>query len=172
MTEDDQTLDQKITSRITFRVRELADKLTRRRQMMATAESCTGGWIAKCCTDINGSSGWFDRGFVTYSNQAKMDMINVSQQALDDYGAVSAQVAEQMASGACEAAGVAISVAVTGVAGPGGGSTEKPVGTVYFGWCVDGQVSVERCQFDGNRNAVRQQTVLHALEELLKKLAD
>ena len=103
---------------------------------MATAESCTGGWIAQTATAIPGSSQWFDRGYVTYSNRAKMEVLGVPEDILERYGAVSEQTAAAMAAGAIEAARVDVSVAVTGVAGPDGGSAEKPVGMVWFGWCL------------------------------------
>ena len=138
---------------------------------MATAESCTGGWIAKCCTDLAGSSAWFERGFVTYSNEAKMELLGVSAATLGAHGAVSSEVAGEMAHGACARAPVQASVAVTGIAGPDGGSAEKPVGTVWFGWSLGGSVAdTEVCCFDGDRNSVRQQTVGYALEGLLNRV--
>jgi len=149
----------------------LGPLLLRKRRMMATAESCTGGWIAQTVTAIAGSSDWFDRGFVTYSNQAKMDMLGVAAATLDAHGAVSAETAAEMAAGALARAGVGITVAVTGVAGPAGGSAEKPVGTVWFGWCLDGGVPVTRRHcFDGDRESVRRQTVAVALDGLVEIL--
>lgn len=149
----------------------LGPLLVGKRRMMATAESCTGGWIAQTVTAIAGSSDWFDRGFVTYSNQAKMDMLGVAAATLDAHGAVSAETAAEMAAGALARAGVGITVAVTGVAGPAGGSAEKPVGTVWFGWCLDGGVPVtRRHRFDGDRESVRRQTVAVALDGLFELL--
>ena len=149
----------------------LGPLLVSKRRMLATAESCTGGWIAQTVTAIAGSSEWFDRGFVTYSNQAKMDMLGVAEQTLDVHGAVSGETAAEMAAGACARAGVELAVAVTGVAGPGGGSAAKPVGTVWFGWCLDGGVPMTRQHcFDGDRESVRRQTVAVALDGLLALL--
>ena len=138
---------------------------------MATAESCTGGWIAKCCTDLSGSSDWFDRGFVTYSDQSKHDLLGVELGVLKNPGAVSEATAIQMAEGAYRRAGVNAALAVTGVAGPGGGSADKPVGMVWFAWSLEGSpVSSEVMQFEGDRDAVRRQTVIHALSRLLDQL--
>lgn len=140
---------------------------------MTAAESCTGGWIAKCCTDLAGSSAWFERGFVTYSNKAKMEMLGVDEGALSAHGAVSRVVAEQMAGGARRAAAVETSLSVTGIAGPDGGSKDKPVGTVWFAWSLkDRGVVSEMRQFEGDRNAVRWQTVVHALQGLYSRLQE
>lgn len=137
--------------------------------MAATAESCTGGWIAKALTDIAGSSAWFDRGLVTYSNAAKQDLLGVSAQALTEQGAVSEPVVRQMAEGALARSGANLAVAVSGIAGPGGGSPDKPVGTVWFAWAVNGRPTTsEQRLFPGDREAVRRQAVCHALEGLLK----
>jgi nicotinamide-nucleotide amidase len=138
--------------------------------MMATAESCTGGLIAGACTDLSGSSAWFERGFVTYSNAAKTGMLGVDAALIDTHGAVSEPVARAMAEGALRRSLAQVSVAVTGVAGPTGGSVDKPVGTVWFGWCVNGATTSERQRFDGDRAAVRQATVAHALAGLLARL--
>ncbi len=151
-------------------VTELAAALLARGAQMATAESCTGGLIAGACTDIAGSSDWFERGFVSYSNQAKTEMLGVDAALIDAHGAVSEAVALAMACGAVAHSRAQCSVAVTGVAGPGGGSAAKPVGTVWFGWSVDGQPDAECVRFDGDRAAVRQQTVEHALKGLLRRL--
>ena len=113
---------------------DVGQALHRRGWMLATAESCTGGWIAKSMTDVPGSSAWFDRGFVTYTNEAKREMLGVSAESLNAYGAVSEQVARQMTAGALRASRADVVVAVTGVAGPSGGSPTKPVGTVWFAW--------------------------------------
>ncbi|MCW8926965.1 MAG: nicotinamide-nucleotide amidohydrolase family protein [Xanthomonadales bacterium] len=150
---------------------QLAALLNGRGWKMATAESCTGGWVAKCCTDLAGSSTWFERGFVTYSNEAKQQMLGVSHDALETHGAVSEVVACQMAEGAQKNAGVEVAVSTTGIAGPDGGTPEKPVGLVHFGWCVAGEpVSCGAVVFEGERNAVRQQTVLHALQGIVSRL--
>lgn len=151
-------------------VTELAAALLARGAQMATAESCTGGLIAGACTDIAGSSDWFERGFVSYSNQAKTEMLGVDAALIDAHGAVSEAVALAMAQGAVAHSRAQCSLAVTGVAGPGGGSPAKPVGTVWFGWSVDGQSDAECLRFDGDRTAVRQQTVEHALKGLLRRL--
>ncbi len=149
----------------------LAQALAAKGWKLATAESCTGGWIAKCCTDLAGSSAWFERGFVTYSNEAKVGMLGVEADMIEAQGAVSGAVAEQMAKGARRAAGVEVAVAVTGVAGPEGGSAEKPVGTVWFAWSVDGLVVDSEClHFDGDRNSVRAQSVEKAIRGLLSRL--
>lgn len=145
----------------------LADALRQRGWMMATSESCTGGMIAAACTDLPGSSQWFERGFVTYSNAAKTELLGVPAALIAQHGAVSEPVARAMAAGAAERARVQASVAVTGVAGPDGGSADKPVGTVWFGWCVQGQVHSACLRFAGDRAAVRQQTRDHALQQLL-----
>ena len=145
---------------------ELAEILQEMGWMLATAESCTGGLIAGACTDLSGSSNWFERGFVTYSNAAKVEMLGVDATLIDTHGAVSEPVARAMAEGAVRHARAQVSVAVTGVAGPTGGSAEKPVGTVWFGWCVAGQTTSEMKRFDGDRAAVRTQTVAHALAQL------
>lgn len=137
--------------------------------MLATAESCTGGLIAGVLTEIAGSSAVFDRGFVTYSNEAKMDMLDVSKSDLAAYGAVSEQVAMEMAQGALVRSRANIAVSVTGVAGPGGGSEEKPVGTVHFGLAMDGRLPQHKhCLFpDEGRSAIRAMTVKTALELVL-----
>ncbi|MEQ8334010.1 CinA family protein [Nisaea sp.] len=135
----------------------------------ATAESCTGGLIAGALTEIAGSSDVVDRGFVTYSNEAKMQMLGVPAKILEVHGAVSEATARAMASGALENSGAAVTVAVTGVAGPGGGSTEKPVGLVHFAVATPDSVVAERRVFEGDRGAVRHQTVLHALRMVLAR---
>ena len=132
---------------------------------IVTAESCTGGWIAQVITEIAGSSAWFDRGFVTYSNNAKIEMLGVNYQTLDAYGAVSAQTAEAMVNGALTHSTADCAVAVTGIAGPDGGSAEKPVGTIYIAWAYKNQLShVIKKQFNGSRHEIRAQTVKAALE--------
>jgi nicotinamide-nucleotide amidase len=154
-------------------VSELADALRAQGWRMATAESCTGGLIAAACTDLAGSSDWFERGFVTYSNAAKTDLLGVPADLIDAHGAVSEPVARAMAEGATQRAPVQLSVAVTGVAGPGGGSAAKPVGTVWLAWCSVGSeggtpnVWAQCKHFAGDRAAVRQATVQRALQGLL-----
>ncbi len=147
----------------------LAEQLTQRGWMLATAESCTGGWIAKCCTDVAGSSAWFDRGFITYSNAAKQDMLGVRAETLAQYGAVSEAVVAEMATGALRHSQAHIAVAVSGIAGPSGGSPEKPVGTVCFAWAMrNGEVLTKTCQFAGDREAVRWQSVVFALDGVVQ----
>ena len=157
-------------STLDARVERLAAKLLESGQLMAAAESCTGGWIAKCCTDLAGSSAWFERGFVTYSNAAKHEQLGVDAQVLEFAGAVSEAVALQMASGAVRHSAADVSLAVTGIAGPDGGTKEKPVGTVWFAWSVAAAVETECLRFDGNREDVRRQTVAHALQGLIDRL--
>lgn len=144
---------------------ELSALLLNQNRLLVTAESCTGGWIAEIATSRAGSSAWFDRAYVTYSNQAKQDMLGVSAQTLEQYGAVSEQTVAEMLGGALSGlAKSAITVAVSGIAGPGGGSQEKPVGTVFIGWLVpDREPVIRRYRFDGDRQQVRMQTVLEAL---------
>lgn len=149
----------------------LRDLLLQRGWMLATAESCTGGWIAKVCTDMAGSSAWFDRGFITYSNAAKQDMLGVQAETLAQFGAVSEAVVAEMAVGALRHSQAQVAVAVSGIAGPSGGSPDKPVGTVCFGWAIcDGRVMTETCQFTGDREAVRWQSVVFALNGILQRL--
>ena len=134
---------------------------------IATAESCTGGLVAGALTAIAGSSDVYERGWVTYSNEAKREQLGVSAALLEAHGAVSSEVAEAMAKGALHRSQADVSVSVTGIAGPGGGSAEKPVGLVFIGLArKDGWSQVERCQFDGDRDSVRAQTVTRALTHL------
>ena len=149
----------------------LAQALQARGWMLATAESCTGGMIAAACTDLSGSSNWFERGFVTYSDAAKTELLGVDPALIAQHGAVSEQVARAMAFGAVRHSKAQVSVAVTGVAGPTGGTPHKPVGTVWFGFQVDGQLSSETRRFAGDRAAVRAATVEHALQTMLDLLA-
>ena len=144
----------------------VADLLQKRGWMLATAESCTGGMIAATCTDQAGSSAWFERGLVTYSNRAKTELLGVDPALIAGHGAVSEAVARAMVQGAVARTPAQVAVAVTGVAGPGGGSADKPVGTVWFGFALPGQVLAERCQFAGDRAQVRRATVQHALVRL------
>ena len=153
------------------RVEELASLLLARGWMLATAESCTGGMIAAACTDLAGSSQWFERGFVTYSNEAKQELLGVDPALIDQHGAVSEVVARAMAFGAVRHSHTQVGVAVTGIAGPCGGNAQKPVGTVWFGFQVDGRLSSETRLFQGGRAAIRTATVQHALQRLLDLLA-
>ena len=145
----------------------IGDALLRRGWMLATAESCTGGWIAEVVTATSGSSAWFDRGFVTYSNAAKVDMLGVRPVTLDRHGAVSEATVIEMAEGALARSQAEVAIAVSGVAGPTGGTPEKPVGMVCLAWARHGHPTrVRTCHFPGDRTAVRRQTVLHALRTL------
>ncbi len=136
--------------------------------MLTAAESCTGGWVAKCCTDLPGSSRWFERGFVTYSNEAKQEMLGVRADTLQRHGAVSEQVVREMAQGALARSRAQVSVAISGIAGPGGETAGKPVGTVWFAWATTGdRVVVEKAFFEGDREQVRAQSVAVALQGLL-----
>jgi nicotinamide-nucleotide amidase len=138
----------------------LADTLKAKGWMLATAESCTGGWIAKLCTDLAGSSAWFERGFVTYSNDAKQDMLGVKAETLAQHGAVSEAVTAEMAAGVLQHSRAQVAVSVSGIAGPGGGTATKPVGTVCFGWVVQGgEVRTATRPVQGGREAGRAQAV-------------
>ena len=148
----------------------LADVLLQRNWKLATAESCTGGMIAAACTDLGGSSAWFERGMVTYSNEAKVEMLGVAAGLIERCGAVSEEVVRAMAQGAITHSHAQVALAVTGVAGPTGGSRAKPVGTVWFGWVVNGQLHAESRHFGGDRHAVRSATVQHALRRLCSLL--
>ncbi|GAD21861.1 CinA family protein [Acidovorax sp. MR-S7] len=148
----------------------ISTTLPARGWMLATAESCTGGMIAAACTDLAGSSAWFERGFVTYSNAAKAELLGVPAALIDTHGAVSEPVARAMAEGAVAHSAAQVAVAVTGIAGPTGGSVDKPVGTVWFGWQVGGRTHSEARCFDGDRAAVRAATVCHALGRLRELL--
>ena len=153
----------------------LSERVGRRLQarglMLATAESCTGGLIAGAITDIGGSSAWFERGFVTYSNEAKMEMLGVGAACLQQFGAVSEPTAREMADGALAHSVADVAVAVTGVAGPTGGTPDKPVGMVCFGWALrGGATDTETRHFPGDRAQVRALTVRHALEGILKRI--
>jgi nicotinamide-nucleotide amidase len=152
-------------------VQRLAAALLARRWLLATAESCTGGLIAAACTGLAGSSEWFDRGFVTYSNEAKQDMLGVDAGLIRRHGAVSREVALAMAAGALLHSRAHVAVAVTGIAGPGGGTPDKPVGTVWLATAVDdGAAQALHLQLPGDRAAVRQATVQQALQRLLALL--
>jgi nicotinamide-nucleotide amidase len=150
----------------------LGGELKRRNLMIATAESCTGGWVAQAITAVAGSSEWFERGFVTYTYISKREMLGVESDTLGEHGAVSEPTVREMAAGAVKRSHAQVSVAVSGTAGPSGGSPGKPVGTVCFAWAVDGRVDSETRHFGGDREAVRRQSVAHALEGVLKRLPE
>lgn len=148
----------------------IAQHLCARGQRLVTAESCTGGLMAAACTALAGSSDWLERGVVTYSNTAKTELLDVPAELIAQHGAVSEAVVRAMTAGALHTSGADWAVAVTGVAGPGGGSIHKPVGTVWIGWQGPGYAHAERFHFDGDRAAVRAATVLHALQRLQRIL--
>jgi nicotinamide-nucleotide amidase len=148
-------------------VEDVAAALLARGWMLATAESCTGGLIAGACTDLAGSSNWFERGFVSYSNTAKTELLGVDPDLIARHGAVSEPVARAMAQGALQHSKAQCALAVTGIAGPGGGSAGKPVGTVWFAWATPGGARSEMQRFDGDRAQVRSATVQHSLAVLL-----
>lgn len=138
---------------------------------LVTAESCTGGWVSQCVTDIAGSSQWFDRGFVTYTNQSKKDMLGVSEQTLSRFGAVSEQTVVEMVQGALKNSQADVAVAVSGIAGPGGGSVEKPVGLVWHAWSTRNSQPVTQSEhYLGSRQQVRAQAVETALNGILRLL--
>jgi nicotinamide-nucleotide amidase len=145
-------------------------RLKARGLVLATAESCTGGGVAQAITEIAGSSAWFDCGFVTYSNASKMSLLNVPSDVLEQYGAVSTETAAAMCQGALQNSNATIALSTTGIAGPDGGVPGKPVGTICFGWAMGHSVKTERLLFDGDRHAVRTQTVEHALNGLLRMI--
>ena len=149
-------------------VTAVADALRRQGAMLVTAESCTGGLIAAACTSLAGSSDWFERGFVSYSNAAKSELLGVAGRLIDAHGAVSAEVACAMAEGALAHSHADVAVAVTGIAGPGGATPDKPVGTVWLGWARRGAAAqTELLQLSGDRSAVREQTVQRALQRVV-----
>ncbi|TCV99279.1 nicotinamide-nucleotide amidase [Biostraticola tofi] len=158
-------MDDKELSAVSSR---LGAALKQQNAFITCAESCTGGWVAKTITDISGSAGWFDRGFVTYSNQAKSDLLGVQASTLEKHGAVSDPVVLEMAAGALKAAGADYAVAISGIAGPDGGSIEKPVGTVWFGFAARGSEPFSQLMhFDGERDDIRRQSVHFALKTLI-----
>jgi len=148
----------------------LGARLKRTNEMLATAESCTGGWVAQVVTSVAGSSAWFDRGFVTYSNEAKAELLGVRTDTLQAHGAVSEETAREMARGALERSKATVAVSITGVAGPTGGTPEKPVGTVCFAWARGGAVRSETRRFAGDRESIRRQSVILALEGVMRAL--
>lgn len=150
---------------------QLGERLQQAGLQLTCAESCTGGFASKVVTDVAGSSHWFDRGFITYTNQAKTELLGVPSETIAEHGAVSEATARAMAAGALRHSQAAISLAITGIAGPGGGSLDKPVGTVWFAWASREEgVESDRQQFLGDRDAVRRQAVAHALQGILNRL--
>ncbi len=151
--------------------RDIGRGLKAANALLVTAESCTGGWAAQVITSVAGSSEWFERGFVVYSNAAKLELLGVRAETLQRHGAVSEETASEMALGALARSKASIALAVTGVAGPGGGSPDKPVGTVCFAWARSGgRVRSETLQLAGDRESVRRQSVVHALQGVLTAL--
>jgi len=149
---------------------QLATSLLNKQWQLVTAESCTGGWLAKCCTDLPGSSAWFAGGVVSYSNSLKQSLLSVSNDTLAEFGAVSEPVVKEMALGCIEKLGGQISVAISGVAGPDGGSDQKPVGLVWFGFASTKQQFCCQQLFTGDREAIRRQAVAFALNQLIEML--
>ena len=156
-------------------MRALATRVGRRlkaqKRLLVSAESCTGGWVAQVVTSIPGSSAWFERGFVTYSNAAKRELLGVKAATLKKHGAVSEETAREMARGALARSKGNLALAVTGIAGPGGGSRDKPVGTVCFAWAYKKQLRSETRRFPGDRESVRRKSVVRALQGVLETLA-
>lgn len=151
----------------------LSRALLARRESLATAESCTGGWVAKTCTDLAGSSGWFERGLVTYSNAAKQELLDVSAQTLSQYGAVSEQTVQEMVRGILRHSHAQWGLAISGIAGPDGGSASKPIGTVWIAWAGPNGWLIKRSYwFDGDRDEVRRQAMETALRVLCDRLRE
>jgi nicotinamide-nucleotide amidase len=153
----------------------LASMLIARNWKIALAESCTGGLVCATLTELAGSSEWFERGYITYSNEAKTECLGVPNELIESFGAVSEQVANAMATGAQQASGANVAISITGIAGPSGGSKEKPVGTVCFGWAIQSSTTESRIisktmHFDGDRSAIREQAKDYALAELIALL--
>jgi nicotinamide-nucleotide amidase len=161
-----------MNTEITNLAQQLGDALLRNKASVTTAESCTGGGVANAITGIAGSSQWFNRGFVTYANQAKHDMLNVPEALLNGQGAVSEDVVRAMVAGAAQAAEADYAVAISGIAGPGGGTEAKPVGTVWFAWLSPEGISSKEHRFIGDRTSVREQAVKISIEELLHKVTE
>ena len=150
--------------------RRTGKALKEKAQTLVTAESCTGGWVAQAVTSVAGSSDWFERGYVTYSNAAKRESLGVRKATLERHGAVSEATAREMARGALKRSRGSIAVSITGIAGPGGGAPGKPVGTVCFGWAQGRRIRSETKRFKGGRASVRRKSVIHALRGILKWL--
>jgi len=151
-------------------IQQLFSLLDQRKMMVATAESCTGGMIAAAITEVAGSSAYFDRGFVTYSNEAKIETLDIQPLTIERFGAVSEQTARMMARGAYAHSNADIAISVTGIAGPGGGSDEKPVGLVYIGLATDDHAEVHKHNFNGDRQSIRQQTAELAVQHVIDYL--
>lgn len=151
--------------------RKLGELLSSRGWIVGTAESCTGGLLAAALTDVPGSSRWFEEGVITYANSSKQRLLDVPEESLEVYGAVSQQVVEAMVSGVLSR-GADVAIATSGIAGPDGGSIEKPVGTVWFAWALKGHISSARHEFEGDRQQVRERAVEYALTELLRLLEE
>jgi len=150
---------------------QVGQQLSQKNKRLATAESCTGGWVSKVITDIDGSSQWFDCALVTYSNQAKQNLLGVPEQTIKDFAAVSEQTVKAMVLGLLDRCNADIGVAISGIAGPGGGSKDKPVGTVWMAWAMPGEVVECVCFiFDGDRERVRHQSVVEALKGVQRNL--
>ena len=153
-------------------LQEIAEKALQHHIVIATAESCTGGWIAQQLTELSGSSAWFDRGFVTYSNEAKQQMLGVSAHTLEQHGAVSEAVVREMAEGALANSSANLAIAVSGIAGPTGGTAEKPVGLVWMAWAIkEGRVDAESQIFTGDRAEVRRQAVDYVLRGIAARIS-
>ena len=150
--------------------KSLGNLLADKKAFISTAESCTGGAIAEAITSVAGSSKWFDRGYVTYSNKAKRQMLSVRVNTLKKFGAVSERTVEEMAKAAIKKSGATFSIAVSGVAGPEGGTAEKPVGTVWFAWAVNNEIETLSMKFPGDREAVRRGAVIMALQGLIVRI--
>ena len=150
---------------------QLAQLLLKQGYKITTVESCTGGLVAEQCTQLAGSSAWFDRGYITYSNESKVDLVKVNKTDIKEKGAVSQSVAEAMAKGALQQSLANLAVSITGIAGPTGGSAQKPVGTVWIAWATANTLNSHCFQFKGNREAVRQQAAAEALKGLIKAIA-
>jgi len=158
---------------LSYLLDQLSHRLIANKQMVAVAESCTGGGIAKAMTSLPGSSHWFERGFVTYSNAAKCELLGVKIETLDFYGAVSEQVAAEMAEGVLANSHAQASIAVTGIAGPDGGTDQKPVGTVCFAWSLGNNITVTTSNvFEGDREAIRDQAILMAIQGLVDNISN
>jgi len=148
---------------------ELGEKLCARGWMLATAESCTGGWVGQLITSLPGSSQWYERGFITYANAAKIEMLGVPAETIDEHGAVSEATAAAMAAGALRNSHAQATLAISGIAGPGGGTPQKPVGLVCYGWALeDGTVMSSTCRLDGDREEIRSRAVAAALRGLIE----
>lgn len=160
-----------MTEELIQQVEQLATGLSERSLKLVTAESCTGGGLAELLTRVSGASQWFERGFVTYSNEAKQELLNVKHETLMQYGAVSEQTAAEMVKGAVDNSHAQLGVSITGIAGPDGGTDDKPVGTVCFGWCDEaGEIKTTRVVFEGNRDAVRAQSCQLAIRGLIESV--